>query len=117
MRHWGRFLALRVVVFRFRHRIGLGDGEDRELRKRIRAHGNCIEYLPLGLLLLLLLELQQVAPTALHACGITLLLARGAHAWGLSRHGGTSPGRFMGTVLTVGVLLAMAFLLARQWLG
>ena len=110
-------LSLRVVLYRFRHKIGLGDGDDRELRKRIRAQGNCIEYLPLGLLLLLLLELEQTSPTALHACGITLVLARAAHAWGLSRHGGVSPGRFAGTALTMGVLLAMAGLLARPWLG
>jgi len=110
-------LALRVVLYRFRHKIGLGDGDDRELRKRIRAHGNCIEYLPLGLLLLLLLDLNQTAPPVLHACGITLLLARSAHAWGVSRHSGVSRGRFLGTVLTMGVLLAMAALLALQWLG
>jgi len=110
-------LSLRVVLYRFRHRIGLGDGEDRELRRRIRAHGNCIEYLPLGLLLLLLLELQQTTPAVLHACGVALLLARAAHAWGLSRHSGTSPGRFAGTVVTIGVLLTMAGLLARQWAG
>jgi uncharacterized membrane protein YecN with MAPEG domain len=107
-------LAVRVVLYRQAHKIGLGDGDDRELRKRIRAHGNAIEYLPLGLILLLLLELDQTAPVWVHVFGIVLIIARAAHAWGVSRHSGVSPGRTIGVVLTFVVLLAMAGLLLWQ---
>lgn len=110
-------LALRVIAYRRTHQIGLGDGNDGELRKRIRAHGNAIEYLPLGLFLLLLLELNQTAPLLLHIFGVVLILARLAHAWGVSRHSGISPGRATGVVLSFAVLLAMALLLAWQWIG
>ena len=110
-------LAVRVIAYRRAHKIGLGDGDDKELRKRIRAHGNAIEYLPFGLVLLLLLELNQTAPLLLHVFGIVLIVARLAHAWGVSRHGGVSPGRVTGVLLTVGVLLAMALLLLWQWIG
>ena len=110
-------MAARVIAYRRAHKIGLGDGDDGELRKRIRAHGNAIEYLPLGLLLLLLLELDQTAPLLLHVFGIVLILARLAHAWGVSRHGGVSPGRMIGVVLTFAVLLVMALLLLWQWIG
>ena len=108
-------LALRVVAYRRTHSIGLGDGNDGELRKRIRAHGNAIEYLPVGLIALLLLELNQTAPVLLHVFGITLIVARVAHAWGVSHHSGVSPGRITGVVLTFVILLAMALLLLWQW--
>lgn len=107
-------LAIRVVLRRWTARIGIGDGDDKELRKRIRAHGNAIEYLPLGLLALLLLDLDGTTPLLLHACGSTLIVARVAHALGLSRTGGTSPERFAGIGLTLLVMLAMAVLLLLQ---
>lgn len=109
-------LAARVIAYRRSHKIGLGDGGDAELRKRMRAHGNAIEYLPFGLLLLLVLELNQTLPLLLHVFGCTLLAARLAHAWGVSHHQGISPGRLTGVVLTFLVLGAMAVLLVWQFL-
>ena len=35
--------SLRVGAYRFSSKISLGDGGDKELRNRIRAHGNFIE--------------------------------------------------------------------------
>jgi len=107
-------LAVRVVMRRWKARIGIGHGNDKELRKRIRAHGNAVEYLPIGLLALLLLDLDGTTPVLLHACGIALIVARIAHAIGLSRTGGTSPERFFGITLTFLTLLAMAVLLLLQ---
>lgn len=108
-------LSIRVVMRRISARVSLGDGDDKELKKRIRAQANAIEYLPLALLLLLLLELNQTQPVVLHACGIVLIVARVAHAFGLSRTGGTSPPRFAGTALTLTLMLAMALLLIWQF--
>ena len=110
-------LAVRVVMYRRAHSIGLGDANDGELRKRVRAHGNAIEYLPFGMILLLLLELNQTAPLLLHVFGIVLIVARVAHAWGVSRHSGLSAGRALGVTFTFAVLLAMALLLLWQWIG
>ena len=107
-------LAVRVVLRRRSAHIGIGDGGDSELRKRIRAHGNAIEYLPIGLLALLLLDLDGTNPAILHACGIALLVARVLHAIGLSRTDGISPERFLGIGLTLLTLLAMAVLLLLQ---
>jgi uncharacterized membrane protein YecN with MAPEG domain len=108
-------LAARVIAYRRSHKIGLGDGDDAELRKRIRAHGNAIEYLPFGLVLLLVLELNQTAPLWLHVFGCVLLVGRFAHAWGVSTHSGISPGRMIGVILTFVVLAAMAALLLWQF--
>lgn len=110
-------LAARVVLARNARNIGIGDGGDRDLVKRIRAHANALENLPLALLLLLLLELNQTQPAWLHAFGIVLIAARAAHAIGLSRTSGYSPGRFAGIGLTWLVMLAMALLLMWQALA
>ena len=104
-------LSFRVVLRRWKVRIGLGDGDDLELRKRIRAHANAVEYLPMGLLALLMLEMEGCSVNVLHACGGTFLLARVAHAIGLSRKSGLSIGREIGMPLTWLTFLAMFWLL------
>jgi uncharacterized membrane protein YecN with MAPEG domain len=108
-------LGLRVVHGRWTRRIGIGDGGDSEMLRRIRAHANLIENVPLALLLLLLLELTNVKGTWLHLFGIALLVGRVLHAWGLSRYAGTSFGRLVGTVLTWVAVLAMCVLLLWRW--
>ncbi|MEO8459554.1 MAG: MAPEG family protein [Dokdonella sp.] len=107
-------LAARVMLLRFKLRVGIGDGGDRQLAKRIRAHANAIEYVPIALILLLLVELNQTQPAIVHGFGITLLVARVLHAIGLSLRSGTSAGRFLGTTLTILVIAAMALLLLWQ---
>jgi uncharacterized membrane protein YecN with MAPEG domain len=101
-------LAARVVRWRMTHRIGLGDGGDAELLRRVRVHGNAIEYLPLCLILLGGMELNGYPAPIIHGFGLALLLTRLAHAWGLSRSSGVSAGRFAGTLVTWTVMLAMA---------
>ncbi len=109
-------LSLRVVLRRVAARVTLGDGDDKELKKRIRAQANAIEYLPLALLLLLCLEWNQTLPAIVHGCGIVLIAARVVHAFGLSRTGGLSPERLIGTAVTWMVMLVMAALLIWQQL-
>jgi uncharacterized membrane protein YecN with MAPEG domain len=101
-------LAARVVRWRMTHRIGLGDGGDAELLRRVRVHGNAIEYLPLCLILLGGMELNGYPAPIIHGFGLALLLSRVAHAWGLSRSSGVSAGRFAGTLVTWLLMLAMA---------
>ena len=61
--------------------------------------------MPLGLLVVLLLELNQAPVWAVHLAGAGLIVGRLLHAWGLSRHKGVSFGRFTGTVVTWLVLV------------
>lgn len=107
-------LAVRVMLRRMSARIGIGDGGDHELHKRIRAHANAIEYLPLGLVLLLIVELNQTVPVLVHAFGIALIAGRVLHATGLSRSSATSAARMLGIVLSVLAIAAMALLLLWQ---
>lgn len=110
-------LGFRVVQRRRAAQIGLGDGGDAELQRRIRAHANAIENLPLALLGLLLLELGGLPAWALHALGAALLLSRVLHAAGLSQRSGVSFGRFWGMLGTWLVMLAIAALLLLQFVG
>ncbi|HET6913629.1 MAG TPA: MAPEG family protein [Rhodanobacteraceae bacterium] len=108
-------LALRVMQLRHRHHVGLGTGGDESLARAIRAHANAVEYLPIALLLLLILELNQIRPWIVHVFGIVLIVGRVLHAIGLSTNAGTSFGRFVGTGLTMLVIFAMAVLLLWQF--
>lgn len=109
-------LALRVSAIRHGTRIALGDGGDQGMLRRIRAHANAIENLPLALLLLLLLELNQTMPLLLHVCGCVLIAGRLLHALGMSVAKGGQFGRFTGILLTWGVMMVMAVLLLWQWM-
>jgi uncharacterized membrane protein YecN with MAPEG domain len=52
------------------------------LNRPIRAHGNAAEWVPLGVLLLLLLELSGVPATWMHVLGGSFLAGRLMHALG-----------------------------------
>jgi hypothetical protein len=93
-------LASRVSLHRLRHRIGLGDGGDRALARKIRVHGNLVEVAPLGILALLLAELMAAPPPLLHGCGAALVIGRVLHALGLGASSGSSFGRFAGSTLS-----------------
>ncbi|CAN5650563.1 MAPEG family protein [soil metagenome] len=108
-------LSLSVVVQRRSARVGIGDGGDPLLARRIRAQANFIEYVPLALLLLALLEMGGLGLPWAWGFGSVLLLGRVLHAVGLSGSAGTSKGRFYGTLLTWVVLVAMA--LSGTWLA
>ena len=110
-------LALLVPISRHRHarKVGLGDGGDPLLLRKIRVHANFVEHAPFALLVLALLELCGLPAAATWGFGGALLLGRVLHAVGLSRGGGYSFGRFSGTALTWLVFLLMA--LAGLWLS
>ena len=110
-------LAVLVVARRRSAKIGIGVRDDRELERRVRAHGNAAEYVPIALLLLLVAELSGLGGTWLHAAGIGLVVARVAHAWGLTNSAGTSPGRFVGTLGTWIVILALSIWLVMRGAG
>jgi uncharacterized membrane protein YecN with MAPEG domain len=78
-------LSLWIVQRRHAAQVGLGDGGDKVLSRRIRVQANFVEYVPLALLLLALLELSGLQAYAVWLLGGVLLLARLLHAFGLGR--------------------------------
>jgi uncharacterized membrane protein YecN with MAPEG domain len=101
-------LSARVILHRRGKLIGIGDGGDKELQRKIRAHANFIEYVPLALLMLALAELGGAHRLLVAGIGVWLVAARIAHAAGLSRKPGHSHGRFFGTASTMTILLILA---------
>lgn len=99
---------------RKRSRVSLGHGNDPMLERTMRAHGNFVEYVPLGLILLLLLELKGAEAWSLHAFGLMLLLGRMLHAYGMLRPDGALSGRYWGTALTWMMILGSS--LTNLWL-
>ncbi|MDH3335114.1 MAG: MAPEG family protein [Rhodospirillaceae bacterium] len=100
-------LSSYVIKMRYKHRVSLGDGGNKEMLKAIRAHGNFIEYVPMSLILLAMLELGGENPAVLHTFGVALLVGRALHAPGLNFKG-TTKLRQIGMVLTFGVLIGLA---------
>lgn len=101
-------LFLRVVRLRWITKTGIGDGGHSNLAKAIRAHGNFVETVPWILILMILQEQMHANPMWLHGYGIALILARLAHAWGLSHSAGTTPGRGVGVLLTIALMVSGA---------
>ena len=76
-------LAANVVRYRLGKKVSLGDGGHKEVNRAIRAHGNTVEYIPLALILMALLELNGGSDTALHLYGILLVGGRLLYGYGL----------------------------------
>lgn len=107
-------LYVRVSQRRLAVKIGVGTGGDAELEQRVRAHGNLIEAAPIVLILLYLVERTALDPVFIHAFGATFLLARLAHAQGISSTTGRSTGRFVGSLATVLILAALSVILVAR---
>lgn len=92
-------LMFRVGQVRIGKDIHSGDGGNKLLHSRIRAHGNFIENAPLALLGLLGLAMLQAAPIMLHIFGASFFIGRILHAMGMAKAFGQ--GRLIGTLLTI----------------
>lgn len=74
--------------------------DDGMLQRKVRAYGNFIEYVPMALLFMLTLELMHSQAWLLWVLGSALTIGRVAHAWGIIKTYGPSPGRAIGFFLT-----------------
>lgn len=63
--------------------VSAGDGKDETLRRRIRAHGNFIEYVPTALIALGLIELGGGARVLVAGLAIAFFVSRALHAIGM----------------------------------
>jgi uncharacterized membrane protein YecN with MAPEG domain len=76
-------LSLLVSLRRRKLWVVYGDGDDDSLRSRIRAHGNFIEYAPLALFVVGLLEFRGTPNIVIGALAFGFLCARLLHAFGM----------------------------------
>ena len=102
-------LTLHVIFGRWKYKVSLGDGGEKELRRRIRAHGNFTENVPFTLVLLFLAESTQLSLFGLenavwiHLFGIALCLGRSLHALGFRHHRSVNLLRQIGMALSLTV--------------
>ncbi|HET8806794.1 MAG TPA: MAPEG family protein [Methylophaga sp.] len=101
-------LSLGVIALRRQHKVRLGDGGVEELQTAIRIQANAIEYIPITLLLILLLEMANVSWWIIHLAGITLLVGRLIHAAGLKNHDVKK--RVLGMQITLFLIIGLAVL-------
>lgn len=105
------FLVLSVAVIRQRaavEKAGAGTDET-ALNRSMRVQANFVEYVPLGVILMLCAELQSAPALAIHAMGATLLVGRICHGIGMSRTPQITALRASGFVLTFLMLILSAF--------
>jgi uncharacterized membrane protein YecN with MAPEG domain len=88
--------------------ISIGLGDDQALLVANRRHGNFVEYVPLALILMGLLEANGVDAAATHSFGVVLTLSRIAHPIGLRADTMSHPLRAIGAIGTIGVMLVMS---------
>ena len=113
-------LVLSILMIRARvaTRVAIGLGEDIRLLRASRAHGNFIEYAPMTLILLALLEASGAGAVLLYALGGLALVGRVTHAMGISREPENLRLRQFGMAQTFTALsLASMFLLMRTVFG
>jgi len=104
------FLSARAGIFRGKSGISIlyGDPVNAELAERVRVHQNFLEYVPMILILMGVIELNGGSTTILHAVGILLIVARVAHLMGLKHDNMAHVGRAIGAGGTALITLASA---------
>ncbi len=103
------FLVLSIRVIQGRggkDGPSLGDGGNPMMLRRIRAHGNFAEYVPIILVLMGLLEASGTSPWIVHALGASLLVGRLFHGYTFAFSEYFAFGRIAGILLTLLALLA-----------
>ena len=80
---WLLVLSVRVIAIRSQG-ISLGDGGNPVLLRRIRAHGNFAEYVPMILVMIGFLEISHFSALWIHLLGGTLVVSRLLHGYALS---------------------------------
>ncbi len=106
---YGALVTLLVVVLGFRVSLGrMNRFEAEPLRHRVRVHGNLIESAPLFVVMLGVCELGQAPALLLHGLGAGFVVARLAHAFGLSQSFGRTAPRFFGTAASWTILSVLA---------
>ena len=110
---------------RFKTETNLGLGNDFGMLQITRAHGNLIENALFFLILMFLLEtVAEVPSVSLMILGDIFLLARIAHAYGITRPEAKSIFRMLGTVGSIiilsvqsiwGLIIALSWLSNNNW--
>ncbi len=103
-------LSFAVIGLRRKNKVGLGSGGYDDLERAIRAQGNFAEYVPIGLILIACLELNDAPWWLVILPGITLIIGRLIHAKGINEPPPNFSSRVLGMKFTFGTLITLAIL-------
>lgn len=106
------WLMVRVGQVRTSEKVSVGDGGNEKVIRRMRAHANFGESVPLVLILVAAVEFASLqdggqSPTWLWIVAGLFLLGRVAHGVGMD-DGKFGKGRMIGTIITMLTLLGLA---------
>ncbi len=108
------FLTLRL---RRQNKIALGDGGNPQLLRAIRVHSNFAEYLPISLVLIYMTESIGAPIYLIHFLGISLLIGRLSHAWGVSQENENFKFRVFGMIATFNaIIVSSLYILVSQFI-
>ena len=100
------WLSLNVIKVRRKHQISLGDGGNEEMKAAIAAQSNAMQYFPLALILLLVLENNGGMLWMIHGFAVVFIAGRVFHARGLLT--GNMKYRVLGMHITFYILVFLA---------
>ena len=100
------WLSLNVIKIRRQKQVNIGDGDDIDLRTAMAAQSNAVEYIPIALLLLFVLEDNGANVMLVHILGILLIIGRVIHAKALLT--GNLRTRVLGMQITIWVIVGLA---------
>lgn len=109
------YLSIRVIRLRRKLQVVLGDAGNKNLIRAISVHSNFAEYVPICLLLLYFVETQTSNLWMIHILGISLVVGRLSHAYGVSQKVENLKFRVFGMVMTFSVITLCSIILLFQY--
>ena len=103
-------LSVRVISIRWSKKIAIGSGGNADLERAIRSHANFVEYVPLALILMLFVE-RPDTEVAIHISGVTLIIARCTHVYGMVAKDFRSRAIGVGATCCIVIALSLTLLL------
>ena len=110
-------LSVRIGLARGKTGISMLDGGNEQVLVDMRRHGNFIEHVPLLLVLMAIIEVNDGSPAFLHLVGIALVICRIAHPLGLRNDRVQTPLRFLGAGGTFLVTIVLGVMVLWQGLS
>ena len=108
------YLSIRVIRLRRTRKVSIGHQGDAEIERAMRVQSNFVEYTPIALILLYLIEAGVAPGLVVHALGAGFLVARVLHFNGFRSPEAPAFGRVYGMMGTFLFLAAMAAIAIAQ---
>jgi len=102
------WLSLNVIKARRRNKVAYGDGGIEELIVARSAQSNAVDYIPITLILLFLIEYNGANMWLIHIAGISFVIGRIIHCYSILSE--NLKGRAIGMQITILTIVFLALL-------